>query len=45
MLKSMTAFARVEENHALGNFVWEILKGSLFLVQIASIEMAFQQVD
>lgn len=24
MLKSMTAFARMEENHALGNFVWEI---------------------
>jgi len=24
MLKSMTAFARVEENHTLGQFVWEI---------------------
>ena len=24
MLKSMTAFARVEENHAIGNFVWEL---------------------
>lgn len=24
MLKSMTAFARVEENHAMGNFVWEL---------------------
>lgn len=24
MLKSMTAFARVEENHSLGQFVWEI---------------------
>lgn len=24
MLKSMTAFARVEENHALGSFVWEM---------------------
>lgn len=24
MLKSMTAFARVEENHAVGNFVWEL---------------------
>jgi uncharacterized protein (TIGR00255 family) len=23
MLKSMTAFARVEENHAIGSFVWE----------------------
>ena len=24
MLKSMTAFARVEENHNIGNFVWEL---------------------
>ena len=24
MLKSMTAFARMEQNHALGSFVWEI---------------------
>lgn len=24
MLKSMTAFARVDENHPMGNFVWEI---------------------
>ena len=24
MLKSMTAFARVEENHPIGNFVWEL---------------------
>ena len=24
MLKSMTAFARVDENHAIGNFVWEV---------------------
>ncbi|MFK8026981.1 MAG: YicC/YloC family endoribonuclease [Gammaproteobacteria bacterium] len=24
MLKSMTAFARVDENHSIGNFVWEI---------------------
>ena len=24
MLKSMTAFARVEENHPMGNFVWEV---------------------
>ena len=24
MLKSMTAFARVEENHSMGNFSWEI---------------------
>lgn len=24
MLKSMTAFARMEQNHMLGNFVWEI---------------------
>ena len=24
MLKSMTAFARVDENHPIGNFVWEI---------------------
>lgn len=24
MLKSMTAFARMEENHPIGNFVWEI---------------------
>ena len=24
MLKSMTAFARVEQNHNLGNFVWEM---------------------
>lgn len=24
MLKSMTAFARVDENHAMGNFVWEV---------------------
>ena len=24
MLKSMTAFARVEENHTMGQFVWEI---------------------
>ena len=24
MLKSMTAFARVEENHTMGNFVWEL---------------------
>tara|TARA_R110002049_G_scaffold252264_1_gene427249 strand:+ start:385171 stop:386037 length:867 start_codon:yes stop_codon:yes gene_type:complete len=24
MLKSMTAFARVEENHPIGSFVWEI---------------------
>lgn len=24
MLKSMTAFARVDENHPIGNFVWEV---------------------
>ena len=24
MLKSMTAFARIEETHSLGNFIWEI---------------------
>ena len=24
MLKSMTAFARVDENHPMGNFVWEV---------------------
>ena len=24
MLRSMTAFARIEENHPIGNFVWEI---------------------
>ena len=24
MLKSMTAFARVEQNHPIGNFVWEL---------------------
>jgi uncharacterized protein (TIGR00255 family) len=24
MLKSMTAFARVDENHAIGSFVWEV---------------------
>ena len=24
MLKSMTAFARVDENHSIGNFVWEV---------------------
>lgn len=24
MLKSMTAFARMEQNHTLGNFIWEI---------------------
>ncbi len=24
MLKSMTAFARIEENHSLGKFIWEV---------------------